>query len=329
VVATHHAPAAVPLLRPDPPNGSAGMNSGDDERGAIALRPLAIGEVLDGGMDVLRRHPGPLFAITATAVALQIALAVPLWWVASSAVVRVADGGDNGSDLLLFLATLTAASLVATLSSTIAIVVTTAAASIAVDEEAYGRPVRVAGILRRLRPIRGKLLLLTLALIGINMIIAALPIVGLIAALLGGLARLSIPAMIFERVGVGTALRRGWQVGATGDAFGFIRGLWIRFLAGIVFAATFYVISIPIAVIGLSLSSLLLNGGTPGTSALLAFTTSIVLQLYLPMTVVLAFRGGVDTMLYVDGRMRAEGLDIEWGLAARRSGPTRIVGLRR
>ena len=53
--------------------------------------------------------------------------------------------------------------------------------------------------------------------------------------------------------------------------------------------------------------------------ALLLLTRSVALAYYLPLVVVWAFRSGIDTLLVLDGRMRSEALDVEWGLAGRRA----------
>ena len=303
---------------PAPPVGLPALSAGPGS-GPVPLRPLSVGEVLDGGMDLLRRHPGPTLGVAAAMVGLQLLISVPLWWAITGLLSR--DSSSFSTDFLLFLATLTAASVVASLGSTIAAVITSASSAVAVIQEAAGAPTSLAVCWARLRPLLGKLLLLGLTLTGLNTVIAAIPIIGYFVPLFGGLMRLSVLVLVFEGGTIGSALRRSMQVGG-GTAAGLFRQLGIRLLAGAVGGFIWFIMFLPLTLI-LTLLVEAVVGEDPLVNgdhgALLLLTFAVAVSYYLPLVVVWAFRSGIDTLLYLDGRMRSEALDVEWGLAARQA----------
>lgn len=312
------------VTAPAPPVGLPPLSAGPGS-GPVPLRPLAVGEILDGGMDLLRRHPGPTLGVAATSVCVQLLVSVPLWWAITGLLSR--ESSSFGSDVLVFLLTLTAASVVASLGSTLAAVVTSASSAVAVIQEAAGAPTSLAVCWARLRPLLGKLMLLGLTLTGLNTVIAAIPIIGYFVPLFGGLMRLSVLVLVFEGGTIGSALKRSMQIGG-GTAAGLFRQLGIRLLAGLVGGFIWFIMMLPLTIIG-TLAVEALVGGDPLVSgdhgALLLLTVTVAVAYYLPLVVVWAFRSGIDTLLYLDGRMRAEALDVEWGLAGRHSrrGPVR------
>ena len=306
------------VTAPAPPVGLPPLSAGPGS-GPVPLRPLAVGEILDGGMDLLRRHPGPTLGVAAMTVVVQLLVSIPLWWAITGLLSR--DSASFSSDVLVFLLTLTAASVVAALGSTLAAVVTSASSAVAVIQEAAGAPTSLAVCWARLRPLFGKLLLLGLTLTGLNVVIAAIPIIGYFVPLFGGLMRLSVLALVFEGGTIGSALKRSMQIGS-GTAAGLFRQLGIRLLAGLVGGFIWFIMMLPLTIIA-SLAVESIVGADPlargDHGALLLLTVSVAFAYYLPLIVVWAFRSGIDTLLYLDGRMRAEALDVEWGLAGRNS----------
>lgn len=289
--------------------------------GSVPLRPLSVGEVLDGGMDVLRRHPGPALGVSAAMVGVQLLITVPLWWAVTSLLSQSGSGESASTGLVLMIVTLTAGSVVAALGSTLAAVMTTAATGVAISQETNGSATSLSAALRRLRPLFGRLFALALALTGLNTLVAAIPIIGYFVPLFGGLFRLSVLAVVFEGATVGAALRRSTQVGS-GTSAGLFRQLGIRLLAGLVGVLVWLIGVLPLSAITSVVVETLIGGdalANGDSGALLLLTGGLALSYYLPLIVVWAFRSGVDTLLYLDGRMRTEALDVEWGLAARQA----------
>src|SRR5262245_47192942 len=56
---------------PPPPPGAA---SGYGKPGVIPLRPLSVGEILDGAVTTMRRHPALVFGIAALVAVISAAL---------------------------------------------------------------------------------------------------------------------------------------------------------------------------------------------------------------------------------------------------------------
>lgn len=280
----------------------------------MPLRPLSVGEVLDGGMDLLRRHPGPTLGVSAAMVGLQLLVTVPLWWAVTSLLSQ--SSSSAGTTLLLVLITLTAASVVGSLGATVTAVVTTASTAVAVGLEAAGEPAPVAAVWARLRPHLGRLFLLALTLTGINTLFALIPLVGFVMLLLGGVLRLSVLAVVFERASIGVALRRGFQI--SGTAGGGFRQIGIRVLAAAVSVLVWFMAFLPLSALFGGVAAAF-GAGDPfagGGAGPLLIIAAYAISYYLPLVVVWSFRSGVDTLLYLDGRMRGEALDVEWGLAA-------------
>jgi hypothetical protein len=251
-------------------------------------------------------------------VAIQLLITVPLWWAVSS----LLNQPDNSSGsaltaILLVLATLTAASVVSTLGSTLAAVITIAATAFAISLESAGQPVSLAAVWALLRPHLGRLLLLALTLTAINAVLALIPVVGWLVPLIGGVLRLSTLAVVYERAPIRAALRRGMQASGSGTSGGLARQLGIRTVAGVVGVLVWFMGFVPLAAL---LSAVgVIDDSDPGGGGLLVIAGTFAIAYYLPLVVVWAFRSGVDTLLYLDGRMRAEALDVEWGLATRRA----------
>ncbi|GAA3391573.1 hypothetical protein [Cryptosporangium minutisporangium] len=308
---------------PAPPVGLPPLTAGPGS-GPVPLRPMSIGEVLDGGMDLLRRHPGPTLGVSAVLVGLMLLIVVPLWWLMTSLISRESD--SPGTDILLFLLTVTVFSVLISLASTVFAVLASAVCAVVLIQETAGAPTSLAVCWARLRPTLGRLLLLALALTGINAVIAAIPIIGYFVPLFGGLMRLSVHVLIFEGGSIGNALRRATQVG-TGTFLALVRQLWIRLLAAAVSALVWVMMAAPLMFIAVVLGGAVateeaLAAGDHG--ALLLITVLVAVAWYLPLIVVWAFRAGIDTVLYLDGRMRSEALDVEWGLASRLARKARV-----
>jgi hypothetical protein len=163
------------------------------------------------------------------------------------------------------------------------------------------------------------LLLLALTLTGLNAALAMVPVAGLVVPLLGGMFRLSVLAVLYEQASIGTALRRGVQAsGAGAGSGGVFRQFGIRILAGLVGVLIWLIGFLPLSALVSAVAGAVggVDPTTDGGGGLLLFVASFAVAYYLPLVAVWAYRSGVDTLLYLDGRMRGEALDVEWGLAA-------------
>jgi len=111
---------------------------------------------------------------------------------------------------------------------------------------------------------------------------------------------LATPALILERASIGTALRRGFGLARTS----FWRVLGIYLLTSILVTVLSFVISIPFDQIGL------IFGIGPASFAFSLLGGIVANWVTIPVL------AAVVALLYIDVRIRTEGLDVELARAA-------------
>ncbi|MFE0028164.1 hypothetical protein [Amycolatopsis sp. NPDC059021] len=306
---------------PQPPPGYPGYPQqaqwnphGLGKPGVIALRPLNLGDILDGSITTIRRYPLMILGISAVVAvitsALQLlvsSLVLPdleqvarLGPGATEQELRNAAFGLLGDALLTLLPTL----VITLLGHTFLSGFLTEVAGKAV----LGRPVDFKTSMRavapRLLPLLGLTVLYTLATI-VAAAFCLLPAV--IPYIFWALAS---PALILERGTVRQAFSRSVKL-VSGS---FWRVLGILLLAALIGWMISSIIQVPFN-IGSGVFSQLTNPGkvvVPSTGDLLLSSVgSVIVQ-----TVVAPFTSLVTVLVYIDQRMRREGMDIELARAA-------------
>jgi len=144
-----------------------------------------------------------------------------------------------------------------------------------------------------------------------NLIIGviAIPVLGGLAAWLGTKLAFVPAALIVERRRLGAAIRRSWAL--TRGAESFWRVLGIRLLVWIsLVVASAVVVGVVSVLLGLAGTLIFANGGGQDT---LEFVTMIGVSLIGALMAALGavITGSTAALLYVDTRMRREGLDLE------------------
>ncbi|MFI6847013.1 hypothetical protein ACIBJD_20575 [Kitasatospora sp. NPDC050467] len=294
--------------------------------GVIPLRPLGLGEILDGAVSTIRKH-------WRTTLGLSLGVAV----VQEAAVVgtQLAVDGDTG-DLTPVVSALVSLPVAMLLG-----VVAAALLTMVVSRAILGQTATVRDAWRDARPRLLQLIGLTLltGLIGAGIVLLGFaPLIGyllagadepIIVGLLAVVGILSIPvafwiwiqlslaapALMLEKQGVLPALSRSRRL---------VRGSWWRLfginilgrlLAGLVAG----MLSIPFAVIGLVLGfddlSNQLDSGEPATLPV-AMLISNAIAGVISSTLTIPFTATIGVLLYVDQRIRREALDIELARAA-------------
>jgi hypothetical protein len=124
-------------------------------------------------------------------------------------------------------------------------------------------------------------------------------------ALYAGFWAVAAPALLLENLGVFAALRRSYRL---------VRGNFWRVIGiGLLTAVITYIIrqvfSIPFAVIGVAVTSFNQNGEE--LSGLVTQVLIADIGTVLAGTVLFPFTAGVTALLYLDLRMRREGLDVD------------------
>ena len=296
-------------MSPMPPVQGAAWQAGYGKPGVIPLRPLALGEILDGAITTMRRYPALVLGMSA-AVAL-VAGVVNV--VASAAMMDDLSALANadpdeltGDDVLSALSATLIASGVGLLVTVLGTMFLTGFLMVVVGRAVLGQPIDLGTVLRELKPRLPPLL-------GLTLLVTLVVLLGTLACVLPGIwlyvgLALAVPVLILENTTIRGAMSRSWQL---------VKGNWWRIFGILLLAAVLVtlismVISLPFSLFSGGLSSF--SGELTETtfSGLLAQGVGDVLA----TTITTPFSAIVSALLYVDQRMRREGMDISLARAA-------------
>jgi hypothetical protein len=284
-----------------PPPGWYGPGFEAPRPGCVPLRPLGVGDILDGAFRATRRNPRVMLGLSAGFAFVQVVLTTLVSIVVFRNLADINTQGDNvdlgpllGSEGLEIATLFVTLLLGAVLTGMLTIVVT---------QDVLGKHVDIRAVWAQVRPRLG-------TLIGLALVTSVLEFLGLLACLgpgiwLWGIWAVAVPACMVERIGVGAALSRSKQL-VSGT---FWRVWGIRALGYLVLQIVSQLIALPFLVIGLfsgsGIDSLVDPTGTPIALLLLINVGTLIAT-----TLVAPVRAAIDALLYVDLRMRKEGLDI-------------------
>ena len=309
--------------------------------GVVPLRPLGVGEVLDGAISTMRAHWRPVLGIAlgiAIVVELISTVSTGLWSRDATAMQTLQDSQnptvtqvtDAYNEAL-------SAQIVPMVAAVVAGVLATAMLTLIISRAVLGQSVTVGEAWQGARPLLSRLLGLSLL---IPLIVVAAVMVGLAPGLLlavaggadaaaflmlmGGMAGvvvavwlwvrfcLAAPALMLERQGILTALRRSAKL---------VKGSWwrvcgIQLLAVLLVLVLSFVIAIPTTLVASVFDGgdglLSENGTSTGWTYLVIMGIGAVVS----STVTLPFTAGVTALLYIDRRIRREARDLELARAA-------------
>jgi len=266
--------------------GAGGVIVTQLRQGCVPLRPLGLADILDGSLRVMRRNPQAMFLPSAVLAVVQVAAIAGLQLSAyrSLSAVQLELLGTFGLSAVLG-------------------TVLTGLLSLVVTQDVLGVQITVRDALTRLR---GRVW----ALAGLAVATTVLPTAALFPLLvlgvwLWGLWAVAVPALVVERSTIRGALARSRRL---------VAGLWwrvwgIRALGFLLAALLGVVVSAPFLVLASVVTGTgLLPDGSSGAPVLHVLIVSV--GGVLASTLTAPIRAGVDALLYVDLRMRREGLDI-------------------
>ncbi|MFJ8074595.1 glycerophosphoryl diester phosphodiesterase membrane domain-containing protein [Streptomyces sp. NPDC096176] len=332
------------LPGPPPPSWGGGRQDGGWGRppaaakpGVIPLRPLGVGEILDGAVSTLRAHWRPILAVTITVSVVSQICSILVERYLLPAPPDVDPNATPEEALQQSVDSLQASLLAlgpALLIMLIGTLLTTALLTVVISRSVLGRPVTLAEAWREARPRLPHLLGLTLLLpLGstVVMTVGVLPGLliggaGVLLSVLGGLAALTLiiwlvirfalasPALVLERQGVIASLRRSAKLvqGAWWRIFGItLLTVLLAFLVNMIIAIPFTIIAF--AVDGVALSDLF-SGNSPDFGWAFLIITGI--GSVIASSITYPISAGVTVLLYVDQRIRREALDLELARAA-------------
>jgi hypothetical protein len=305
----------------------------------VPLRPLGLGTIISAAFGVLRRHALATFG-PALLVCLALAIVKSLGTVALltsflssasddvNAVGAVSNG--LGGALVTFLAS-TALDLAGT--QLVLAIVSLATAGSTVGERRRPGAIwrRTRG--RRLAIVGWALLVALVAFVGIGVVVGVVVALAVAGGAVGtaiGFVLLGIaipgalvlwawlttklafvpPALVVERLRMGAAVRRSWRL----TRGRFWRILGIRLLVTVMVGAAQALLGIPLQLLASIVASLLLpNGSTADDGTTLLVLVTVITQGAgaFVTAVTLVLTTATTSLLYVDVRMRAEGLDLE------------------
>ena len=265
----------------------------------IPLRPLGIGELLDGTFSTIRRNPRATVGLAALLVTLQQVLSVGLQLAADGLPTLVGAGDDTVSTEMVIggfggiTGMLVAAVVGAVLTGMLVVVV---------SEDVLGRRVTAVDVWRRIRP-RVWALLVAAAISGV------LPYIGLLFLIIPGLIlwplwALTTPALVLEGLGPFAALRRSARL--TSPAL--LRVWWTRALSVLMGLLIQVVVALPFELAAFAVTRAVTDG-QPDRAAVVAVLALTALGEIAAGMITAPFLAGVLALLYLDRRMRAEGLD--------------------
>src|SRR5690606_21131211 len=288
-----------------------------------------LGEIYDGAFKAIRANPAVMFGLAAVGVAIVTILQGALTWGAYEDLNRPAGHATPTEEDLEELVGALGASVVPSLAGTVlGFVATTILNGVlihSVSQSVIGRTLPLRELWDLVRPQLLKLLLLTLLvsvavaaafavflLPGIIGLASGEVGVGALLLLLGALLALvatlfvvvvtvlATPALVLERSGVLTALRRSWRL--TLPTFWRVIGIYL--LTTILVAIVAAIVTAPLGMLGQLFDSVTVLTVTQlaGSTVAAAVTTP--------------FMAAVVALLYIDIRIRREGLDVELAAAA-------------
>ncbi|MET0782591.1 MAG: glycerophosphoryl diester phosphodiesterase membrane domain-containing protein, partial [Microbacterium sp.] len=307
--------------------------------GIIPLRPLTFGTILGRSFAALRQNPRVLlgFALCVqTAAYLVVLLGVGAVALASFARLdTLREGTDEFDAVMAGSIALTAiAGIVLGLAAGALGVIVQGVVVSEVAHAAVAEKLTLSALWQRVKPVVWRLigysLLLTLAVLGLIAVVtaaiiaigvAALPVaVGLtILVILAAIPLtlwlstklLLVPAtIILEHATIRRAIARSWTL---------IRGrfwpaLGVIVIISLVFGAIAQVVSIPFSFLTTGLTTIISPTGDPDPSAIIGILVAVVLTQVVTLliqSVAVVVQATATAIIYIDCRMRREGLDID------------------
>ncbi|WRZ92553.1 glycerophosphoryl diester phosphodiesterase membrane domain-containing protein [Streptomyces sp. NBC_01007] len=310
--------------------------------GVIPLRPLGVGEILDGAVSTMRTYWRTVLGISlSVAVITQIAVILLQGFVLDNSTDTAAlnDPSATVGELSRAMGDALLSSGLVLLITLLGTIVATALLTSVTSRAVLGKPVTTSEAWRDARPQLPKLFGLTLLLPLIAIVIlgvGALPGLLVVAAgsgdsgaalaVLGALAAgvvalwlmirfsLASPALMLEKQSILKSMSRSAKL---------VRGSWwrvfgIQLLATIIANIVASIIVIPFAVIAAALSGDGFSGFLDSSGGDLGWTFLIVSGIgsIIGSMITFPITAGVTVLLYIDQRIRREALDLDLARAA-------------
>ncbi len=312
--------------------------------GIVPLRPLGVGELLDGALSLIRSNPRTVLGLAAAISAVSALLqTVGLWFSLRFLDAAQPVAGSTEVDITAELTSLVSggvAQLVPALVAGFLQVLASGLFIVLVGAAVLGRRLDAsqtwASLRPRMLPLVGVTLLIGLGgflvvavLVGVIVALAfamgpwaALPgaVIGIVGTigLVYAYVKLSLasPALVMEGVGVVASLKRSWVL---------VRRSWWRVLGILILSAIITSLLTTVVTIPITLIATLISGFSESLvpTVLASGVATLVAGI-----ITLPFSAAVTGLLYIDLRMRREALDIELVSAGVQPSPDPLAAYR-
>ncbi|WP_159501075.1 glycerophosphoryl diester phosphodiesterase membrane domain-containing protein [Microbacterium sp. 18062] len=305
--------------------------------GIVPLHPLSFGAILGRSFTALRQNPRVLlgFALGMQMIA-YVVLIVAIGGAAIASFSRLdtlVEGTDEFNAVLAgSIAITTITGVVLGIASTALTVIVQGVVVADVAHGVVSEKLTVGALWRRVRPAFWRLMGYTFLSIGVVLVAVALVVgavvvlsqlalaAGIVLAILLVLAAIPlafwlptklfvVPAvLVLEGTGVFAAIGRSWRL--TRGRFWKTLGVW--FLVQLTFSILAQVVSVPFSILSGMLSALVAPTGSSDPAAIVGIlVTSGITQIVtlLIQSVALVVVASASALVYIDARMRSEGLD--------------------
>ncbi len=313
--------------------------------GIIPLRPLTLGDLYGAVLKAIRGNPAATIGLAAlTTFAFLLPTTALGSWVATLGSFPLETGPSSGSSEAfgagIGLGVL--GSYLPTIGQLFSAILLAGFLAQVIGQAVLGRKVGLGetwtATRGRILPMVGAVLLTALVGIVATVVLLAVPVavlvlgstnndnallaVGVVLLVLAVLAVILLgiylstkwafatPAIVLERLGAIDGLRRSWRLVEAPVRMPFWRIVGIRMLTGLIVGVAASVVALPVTlIVSFLLAATLADGGT---TAELFVTQTVAAGISGLITGALTtpFTAGVDALLYVDTRIRREGLDV-------------------
>jgi hypothetical protein len=340
-------PAFPPPASPAPAPGPSGYGQPHPQGwtpppkpGLIPLRPLTLGTMLGASLQVMRRNPKPTFGVTLllySAAILVYGLVIAGFVAYAFGRISTAAPDDQGA---IISGTVLAGGLTLLIPAAATVLVSAFVQGIVTLEVAratLGEKLTTRQLVRHARGRIGALfgwsLLVSAVVLVVVVLVAAVVtaiivwggsvgvVVGILLAVLAAIAaavlyawigtKLSLvpSALLLERLSIRAAVARSWSL-TTGS---FWKTLGIQLLVTFIVNVAVNIISQPLGLAGTFVIALVVPTGdeTAGVIALIVVELVTLATTVLLTSVGLVMQSATVALIYIDLRMRREGLDLE------------------
>ncbi|MCX4778759.1 hypothetical protein [Streptomyces sp. NBC_01264] len=310
--------------------GGWGAHTQAAKPGVIPLRPLGLGEILDGAVSTMRKHWRAVLPITlVVAVIVQLASLLSQKYVFGDLVLDTS--GTTAQEQLDSLGAMVGVSALDGFIQLVGSIVATAMLTMIYSRAVLGHGSSIGTAWREARPQLLRLFGLTLLLgIGSALVVTVLVLPGALAgqgglAVLGGLVAVGLvlwlwirfalasPALMLEKTTVFKALTRSSKL---------VKGSWwrifgITLLTSVITTLLAALIVLPLTLVGGLVFGGGLEGMADGSGATnWGYLIFAAIGGIIALTITMPVQAGVSVLLYIDQRIRREALDLELARAA-------------